>query len=427
MRSVNFARWNHVLIPATKDGRDRLRGRWAWKLAWPLAATYGALSDDGRTLAALAITVGGLSFDVGHTEIYVLAGMLLAVLVASIAARPAYALDAVVATVDAPRRVLMGESVVFGVTLANEGAKTMHALRVSGPFLPWDGQWTSGAPGVPRLRPGERARVEMKARFVARGEHHLDSFHAAALVPLGLAKGRGVETTGARFLVLPHVARIQQLVLPETRRAELGGAAPVSRAGESMELHGIRPYRAGDPARHLHARSWARTGRPMVREFEEELLRRVAVVVDADRRDEARMEAAISLAAGVVSHLARGEAVIDLLVAGERVHDLTLGRHIGFLEQALDLLACFEPPATPPEDARALLAQLEPHLPRLSCVVLVEAGESVDRAAAVAECVRVHRVGCVWLRVGDGRDVAAAKGAKAVSVGAIARGEELWL
>jgi uncharacterized protein (DUF58 family) len=403
MRQVNFARWNHVLIPATKDGRDRLRGGWAGRVMWPVGATYGALTDEGRTLAVLTLVIGGFAFDVVHTEIYVLAGMLFAILAASLLARPAYALADVTATVDAPRRVLLGESIVFGVTLENHGTRDVHALRVSGPFLPWDGRWTGprSALGVSRLRPGERARVETSARFVARGEHHLDPFDAAALVPLGLAKGRGVETTGARFLVLPRIAHVARLTLPETRRADLGGVTPASRSGASMELHGVRPYRAGDPVRHLHARSWARTGRPIVREYEEELFRRIAVVVDADGRDEAAAEAAISLAAGIVSHLARGEAVIDLLVAGERVHDLTLGKHVGFLEQALDLLACFQAPVRAGDPA-ALLAQLEPHLPRLSCVVLVDATGAGGRGAAIAEHVRRYGVGCAWLAVGRG-------------------------
>jgi uncharacterized protein (DUF58 family) len=192
-----------------------------------------------------------------------------------------------------------------------------------------------------------------------------------------------------------------------------------------MELLGVRPYRPGDPIRHLHARSWARTGLPIVREYQEEYFRRVAVVVDVDSRDEGCTEAAVSLAAGVVAHLARGEALIDLLVAGERVHDLTLGRSLGFLEQALELLACFEPRQASNADPRPLLAQLEPHLSRLSCVVVVDAG---TRASAIVEHVRTFGVGCAWLRVERGaKRVVDRAGAWLIDPGAIDRGEELVL
>ena len=110
--------------------------------------------------------------------------------------------------------------------------------------------------------------------------------------------------------------------------------ALASKTGESMDLLGVRPYRPGDPARDLHARSWARTGQPVVREFQEEYFSRVGVVVDIDGslEDPPRFEASLSLAAGVIARLSRGEALIDLLVVGEEVHSLTIGRSLGFLD-----------------------------------------------------------------------------------------------
>src|SRR5207253_3182470 len=142
-----------------------------------------------------------------------------------IAVRGACAMKGVRAEIVVPRRVLLGEELVFGVLLENHGERDHHAVRVAGPFLPWDGHWAAPWPGVARLRAGERARVELRARFVARGEHHLDAFRATALVPMGLAQGRAVETSGARFLVLPRIAKVTSLALPEARREQPGGIA----------------------------------------------------------------------------------------------------------------------------------------------------------------------------------------------------------
>jgi uncharacterized protein (DUF58 family) len=428
MRQPNFARLNHVLIPGTKEARDRLRSGWIGRLTWPIGAMYAGLTDEGRMVSLLMLIVGGFGIDVRNTELYVLWAMLAGVVCGSIVVRPLYTLRGVRVEVSAPRRVLLGEELVFGITIHNDGPRDLSALRVSGPFLPWDGRWsraTHAPPGVDRLKRGERARVELRARFVARGEHHLDPFRAAALVPLGLAQGRGLLTSGTRFLVLPRIARVVRVSLPETRRDQMGGVALASKTGDSMELLGVRPYRPGDPIRHLHARSWARTGQPIIREYHEELFRRVAVVVDIDGDDEARAEAAISLAAGVVSQLARGEAIIDLLVAGERVHDLTLGRNLGFLEQALELLACLAPRTSPQSHAGALLAQLEPHLDRLSSAVVIDAGV---RSAAIVDRVRASGVGCLWLGVQRRRgDTGKRTDAVGVAIEAIERGEELLL
>src|SRR6185437_10313511 len=137
-------------------------------------------------------------------------------------------------------------------------------------------------------------------------------------------------------------ARVLGLATPPGARYQPGGVALASKTGESMDLLGVRPYRPGDPVRLLHARTWARTGTPVVREYQEEYFSRIGVIIDAAAPSPRVLEAILQLAAGAVAFLSRGEALIDLLVVGERVHDLTIGRHLGFLDQALDLLACVE-------------------------------------------------------------------------------------
>ncbi len=71
--------------------------------------------------------------------------------------------------------------------------------------------------------------------------------------------------------------------LPFVRPAATSDRAmhPWPRRGAGPEYLGIREYRAGDPIRHVHWRSTARTGTVMVREFEEEQTRRLAILVDA--------------------------------------------------------------------------------------------------------------------------------------------------
>jgi uncharacterized protein (DUF58 family) len=138
-----------------------------------------------------------------------------------------------------------------------------------------------------------------------------------------------------------------------------------------MDLMGVRPYRPGDPVRDLHARTWAKAGIPVVREYQEAYFTRVAVIVDTDRTVFGRrqFEAALSMGAGVVAHLSRGETLIDLLVAGEQVHTLTLGRSLGHLDQALDLLACVR--TSGKLDPARVVQRIAPHLPRLSASLLV--------------------------------------------------------
>jgi uncharacterized protein (DUF58 family) len=418
---VNFARLNHILIPNTKAGRDRFRASRFGRLLRPLALFYGALSDEGRVLAVAAVGIGGFGVDVQSTVVYLLWSALAGLLLASLLLTRFHRLDGVRLTVDAPRRVTLGDPITFSIVARNEGLRDREAVRVHGPFLPWDGVWTARSPELARLPAGAAQRMELAARFSARGEHHLDPFSATALVPLGLAQGRAVTSSGVKFLVVPRIARVVRLSTPPGARYQPGGVALASRTGESMDLLGVRPYRPGDPVRLLHARSWARTGAPVVREYQEEYFTRIGVVVDAAAPDERRLAAILSLAAGVVAFLGRGEALIDLLVVGDRVHDLTIGRHLGFLEQALDLLACVEIDAAPLSPAR-LLTRLAPHLSRLACIVVV--APTWDDGA-LGERIRGAGVACTMLVVGaEGGRTA---GMVRVPVEAIERGEALAL
>jgi uncharacterized protein (DUF58 family) len=430
VRPINLAKLNYILIPSTKTDRDRFRESRVGRALAPLIGFSEALSDEGRLVASSAFVLFGFALDVRHTEIYVAWCALVALVVASIALRRGYRLDDVRVEVELPKRVTIAEEMRFALLVRNDGARDHHAIRVRGPFLPWDGKWSGDMPRVRRLASGTSARVEVGCRFAERGEHHLDSFRAAALVPLGLSLGRPVRSTGCRFLVVPKIARVERLALPVGRRHQPGGVALASKTGESMDLLGVRPYRAGDAVRDLHAKSWARLGEPVVREYQEEYFSRIGVVVDTDlvaaeaggaKDPERLLEAAISLAAGVVAHLSRGEALIDLLVAGDRVHELTLGRSLGFLEQALDLLACVKPaPRMAPD---ALVGRLATHLARLSCVIVVALGRD-DRD--LAERIRGYGVACTVIAVGE-HGAVRDRESKTVAAESIERGEALAL
>jgi uncharacterized protein (DUF58 family) len=423
---VNFARLNHILIPQTKAGRDRFRRGLVGRMLRPLSAFYTALSDEGRLWATASLIVGGFGLDVHGSEVYLLWAAMVAVLLASLLVQRLYRLDAVRLSISIPRRVTIGDELRFTLLVRNEGPRDEHALRVRGPFLSWDGRWTGEEPRVALLRAGQTARVEASARFLDRGEHHLDPFSVVALVPFGLAVGPAVISTGCKFLVVPRIARVLRLTTPIGRRHQPGGVALASKTGESMDLLGVRPYRPGDPVRHLHARSWARLGEPVVREYQEEYFSRIGVVVDTAIDEPRTLEAAISLAAGVVARLSRGEALIDLLVVGGEVHDLTIGRHLGFLEQALDLLACVQPSkeVVAPE---ALLSRLSPHLHRLSCVVVVTARWD---GGLLSERIHGYGVGCSTILIdasAEGSVSPAGPSLRTVSVAAVERGEALSL
>jgi uncharacterized protein (DUF58 family) len=398
---VNFARLNHILIPETKAGRDRLRRTRLGRIVFgPLSRTYLALTPEGRGLAVFTAFAGLAGLDVLRTETHWLWTVLFALIVASLAAKRWFSLPHVSIAVAAPRRAAVGTPVEMCVTLRNAASRAHIELCVDRPFLPWDGAWVDAAPALPRLDPGAEATVTTSAKFVARGEHHLDVFAACARVPLGLARGPRVESRGLRFTIVPAIAPVRALELPMSRRHQPGGVARAAVSGEAQELVGVRPYRAGDRVRDLHAKTWARTGVPAVREYQQEYFSRVGIVLDTDAtyaREEV-LEPAISLAAGCIARLSRGEALIDILLAGDALHELLFGRGLGQLDRALDHLASVLP--TRPLDATSAIQRLAPHLERLSSIVLILLAWDPERDALV-HGIRERGVGCRVVVVGS--------------------------
>lgn len=386
---IDFARLNHILIPKGKEERDRWRRSLVGRAVMPLFGLFwGSLSDEGRLLLVSTFVLGALSADVRATTGYVFFSLVVGVVAGSLAASRMVRITDVKVTVDAPRRVTIGEPVTFTVSCTRTmqsgvAASPRQEIRVRGPFLPWDGRWLDDPPPEIVVPDRGSASAKMRARFVARGLHVLDNFTAAAVVPGGLACGPRQSSDEVKLHVVPRVAKVVRLPFVIASRHQPGGVALASKSGEAMDLLGVRPYRPGDPVRDLHARSWARTGVPVVREYQQEYFTRVGVVLDTDVADRDRLEAAIELAAGVIAHLARGETLVDVLVVGDRVHELTLGRSLGSLDQALELLATVE--RGPKLDAAGLLRRLDPFLGRLSSVIMIAMEKGGEREAVERE------------------------------------------
>jgi uncharacterized protein (DUF58 family) len=374
-----LARLNHVFIPEKKPERDRLRRSLVGRLLQPVIAVGASFSREGRALLALSVLVGFAGLDIRDTQVHQLFAMLAGVLFASLLASPFFWLRGLELRVTGPDRVSVGSPARFDVELRNVRKRRLLSLRLSGPFLPWDGRWVRRIGGVAVLEPGSSAIVSAEARFIARGEHHLDAFDVAALVPLGLAVGPRRTSEGVRFLVVPRVAQVSPIALrhrtPDQRHAMLSSLRP----GDS-EIIGVRPYRPGDPIKHLHARTWARTGVPHVRQYVDERRDRVAlaVLVDGGEVSERTKEAALSVAAGVAARLVHHEGGLDLLLLDDCGFGVVPRTGMRALDTVLDRLAVHTLVDEPRRVAEAFLERLG----GVSSVVLVTAGLS-ERALAM--------------------------------------------
>jgi uncharacterized protein (DUF58 family) len=400
LSAAYLRRLNHILVPATKAERDRFRRARPFRLLRGLSILYERFSEDGQLLVTCTAVASLLALDLKRSDVYLAWATLAGLLFASWVASFFFRLHHVELDVSVPRRVTVGAEAVFTLAIRNAGTHLHESVAARGPFLPWDGSWLQRRTGLAALAPGNTAYLELAARFMARGEHHLDPFQVRAMVPFGLAFGPALRTHGVRFLVVPRIANVVSLSLPRGRRHNPGGVPRAAHTADSRELLGVRPYRFGDPIRDLHARTWARVGEPVVREYREEYFARIGIVLDTEQGmgAESDFEAAISLVAGIIARSSQGESLVELIVLGKTMHTATLGRSTGTLDQALELLACVEPEAA--FDGDAVSALVIPRLPRLSCLVFV-ALRWDDARRTFAEGVSAMGTACSSLVVTD--------------------------
>ena len=197
------------------------------------------------------------------------------------------------------------------------------------PLLPARGE----AEAVIEVTPFQRGALRFTGTTVARTD------------PLGLFRGFVRVPQTATVLVLPRRYPVPPLELPGAKQYQRGGVTLASAIGESDEFVSLRDYRPGDPLRHIHWRSWARTGRPIVKEFQDEYFVRHALILDtlADGASHAAFEEGVSVAASFACSLATQESLLDLMFIGPQAVCFTAGRGVGHTGQALEILAAVKP------------------------------------------------------------------------------------
>jgi len=204
-------------------------------------------------------------------------------------------------------------------------------------------------PFLGRLEAGESAEGSWTLTLDLRGRYVIESILPATVFPFGLWRDWYMCKVEKSILAYPKFQALHNLDMPVGRKYQPGGMALTSNVGDSTEFLSTREYRPGDSLRTIHWRSFARRGKPVVKEFQEEFFCRIALVLDTfittaeakTRRPD--FEAAISLAAAVADQISRDEYVIDLFAAGPELYQLQAGRSLAYLDNVLDILACVEP------------------------------------------------------------------------------------
>jgi uncharacterized protein (DUF58 family) len=197
------------------------------------------------------------------------------------------------------------------------------------------------AVALPDLQPNNMTEAHVEITPSRRGVIRLTGLTVARPDPFGLFNACMTVSLPQSFLVLPKRYNLPLIGLPGSRRYQSGGVALASSVGDSEEFISLREYRPGDPLRKIHWKSWAKIGKPIVKEYQDEFFVRHALILDTFQKTAHSqiLEEAVSIAASFACEIQTQESLLDLMFVGPEAYCFTSGRGLAHKDKMLEILA----------------------------------------------------------------------------------------
>ncbi|HEX4476530.1 MAG TPA: DUF58 domain-containing protein [Polyangiaceae bacterium] len=345
--------------PPTRDpfDADSPRRRWLSRFTRAFKPPRKLkITREGKFFIILTLSVGLAAINTGNNLLYLLLGMLLAlIVVSSIMSELSLRKLSVVRRL--PARAQVGRPHLVEIEVHN------HKKRVPSYAIEIE-DLRAGQPADKRcfflkISPDSAQVAAYRRTPAKRGRDRHVGFRVATRFPFGLfEKSRELRSEG-ELIIYPAVDPVK---LPPDQPGQRAGTHGSLGRGSGDEILGVRPMRDGDDPRDVYWRKSTLEGQLVLRERARETQRHVTLVVESSHTDGppdeswlGRFERRIRDAASrSVAHLRRGDSVTVITTAGDRVRaDKSVGA-----DPVLRLLALLQPsPALPKSDRRIARAR----------------------------------------------------------------------
>jgi uncharacterized protein (DUF58 family) len=293
-----------------------------------------------------------------------------------------------------PRGVCAGDLLIVNLEITNSRRKmTSWALVAEEQIVRLNG--AREAPVKPavffsHIQPGRTRQREYRGRLPQRGRYRVGPLMISTRFPFGLFRGTVSVDQVETLTVYPKLGRLTAAWRSRHRESHEGTQRrKQGHARMSGDFYGVREWQSGDSRRWIHWRSSARHNTLVVRQFEQQRHRDVAVLLDlwepirpttADREN---VELAISFAATVVSDACRRGGSNLLMAIGTESIELAGGAASPpVMEDVMAQLALAE--ATPSASLTRLVDAVMPKTNSDAEIVVITSRELTDDYAALA-------------------------------------------
>jgi len=235
-------------------------------------------------------------------------------------------------------------------------------------------QWAFSPPqALPTIAAKGKTEVACELVPLRRGILRFQKVVLACPEPLGFVNRRFKLALPQSVLVLPRRYQLPDIEFPGARSYLSSGETIALSKGQSEEFRALRDYRPGDSPRKIHWKSWAKTGRPIIKEEQDNHAVRHALILDTFQTVDYSevLEEAIAIAASFVYTIQSQQSLLDLVITGAEAHHFPAGRSLGHTERLLELLASLQPTQKKPFDS--MLPAVQPELAAMGgclCILL---------------------------------------------------------
>ncbi|MFT4137115.1 DUF58 domain-containing protein [Microbacterium sp.] len=210
-------------------------------------------------------------------------------------------------------RIVAGQSARVHVRVRNRGHRVVLPGRIDVPvgegLVEFD---------VPLLRAGRDTVRTVELPPQARGVVVVGPAVTVRSDPIGLVRRERSFEQLHELYVHPRTVVLPGIGTGLIR--DLDGAPTRRLVDADISFHAIREYAPGDARRQIHWKSTAKTGRLMVRQFEESLRSRTVVVLgcaEGEHASDDEFELAVGAAASLAVHAVRDARDLDVVVGAD--------------------------------------------------------------------------------------------------------------
>lgn len=194
---------------------------------------------------------------------------------------------------------------------------------------------------LPPLSTKGKTKAMVEILPLRRGSLHLQTITLACPDPLGLIYKRHTYDVGQSICILPQRYQLPPLNLSLASRYQSSETLRTSTAGEALEFRSLRDYRAGDPTNKIHWKSWAKVGRPIVKEQQDETAIHHALILDTFQPDpySSTFEKVIAVAVSFLMQEQPEASLLDVIYAATDPHLVTVGKGLRQRAQIIETVA----------------------------------------------------------------------------------------